>query len=173
MEKWERGMRRHCYKALSPFFVFQGFLGNCSRDLRRSEFSDAVCGPLPGPLRNCSPWCWFYAAASCYSPNNRRLLRQLLRLSNCYCTAIPSVFSPQLDSSNVSACGSGTGCLLGCFFTISLFLTLAPCDSVTYCQARGLSGHTSPCGEYALSLFGPHLGTGCLLDWFFYYSSCF
>ena len=27
------------------------------------------------------------------------------------------------------------------------FLTLAPCDYVTYCQAQGLSGHTSPCGE--------------------------
>ena len=29
----------------------------------------------------------------------------------------------------------------------SLLLTLAQCDYVTYCQARGLSGHTSPCGE--------------------------
>ena len=27
------------------------------------------------------------------------------------------------------------------------FLTLAPHDYVIYCQARGLSGHTSPCGE--------------------------
>ena len=30
------------------------------------------------------------------------------------------------------------------------FLTLAPRDYVTYCQARGLSEHTSPCGECAL-----------------------
>ena len=30
---------------------------------------------------------------------------------------------------------------------ISLLCTLAPCDYVTYCQAQGLSGHTSPCGE--------------------------
>ena len=30
-----------------------------------------------------------------------------------------------------------------------LLLTLAPRDYVTYYQARGLSGHTSPCGEYA------------------------
>ena len=27
------------------------------------------------------------------------------------------------------------------------FLTLAPHDYVIYCQAQGLSGHTSPCGE--------------------------
>ena len=26
-------------------------------------------------------------------------------------------------------------------------MTLAPRDYVTYCQARGLSGHISPCGE--------------------------
>ena len=41
----------------------------------------------------------------------------------------------------------GTSCLLGWSFTICLFLTLAPRDYVTYCQARGLSGHTSPSGE--------------------------
>ena len=29
----------------------------------------------------------------------------------------------------------------------STFWTLAPRDYVTYYQARGLSGHTSPCGE--------------------------
>ena len=29
----------------------------------------------------------------------------------------------------------------------STFWTLAPHDHVTYCQARKLSGHTSPCGE--------------------------
>ena len=28
-----------------------------------------------------------------------------------------------------------------------MFLTLAPRDYITYCQARGLSGHTSPHGE--------------------------
>ena len=32
-------------------------------------------------------------------------------------------------------------------FVISSFLTLAPHDYATYYQARGLSGHTSPCGE--------------------------
>ena len=103
VRKWERGMRRHCYKALSPFFVIQGFLGNRSRDLRRSEFSDAVCGPLPRPLRNHSPWCWFYAAVSCYSSNNRRLLYQLLRLSNCYCTTITPFFSQWCDFSGIFA----------------------------------------------------------------------
>jgi len=37
-------------------------------------------------------------------------------------------------------------------FRISLrtfLLTLAPRVYATYYQARGLSGHTSPCGEYA------------------------
>ena len=33
------------------------------------------------------------------------------------------------------------------FLIFFLFLTLAPRDCVTYYQARGLSGHTSPCGE--------------------------
>ena len=40
-----------------------------------------------------------------------------------------------------------TGCLLGWSFAIFLPWTLAPYDYVIYCQARGLSGHTSPCGE--------------------------
>jgi len=31
----------------------------------------------------------------------------------------------------------------------NFLLTLAPRVYVTYYQARGLSGHTSPCGEYA------------------------
>ena len=35
----------------------------------------------------------------------------------------------------------------GNFFWLLLFLTLAPHDHVTYCQAQRLSGHTSPCGE--------------------------
>ena len=33
------------------------------------------------------------------------------------------------------------------FCLSSTFWTLAPRDHVTYCQARGLSGHTSPCSE--------------------------
>ena len=39
-------------------------------------------------------------------------------------------------------------CSVG-FFNIFLFLILVPRDCVTYCQARGLSGHTSPRGECA------------------------
>ena len=31
------------------------------------------------------------------------------------------------------------------------FWTLAPCDHITYYQARGLSGHTSPCFECVFS----------------------
>ena len=41
----------------------------------------------------------------------------------------------------------GTGCLLSWSFTILLLWTLAPHDYVIYCQARGLSGHTSPYDE--------------------------
>ena len=48
-----------------------------------------------------------------------------------------------------------------------MFLTLAPCDCVTYYQARGLSGHTSPCGECALSHFRASLEDCCLLGWSF------
>ena len=53
------------------------------------------------------------------------------------------------------------------FFWILLFLTLAPRDHVTYCQARRLSGHTSPCGECALFILGLRPWTGCLLGWSF------
>ena len=41
----------------------------------------------------------------------------------------------------------GTGCLLGWSSTFLLLWTLAPRDYVTYCQARGLSGQTSPRDE--------------------------
>ena len=41
----------------------------------------------------------------------------------------------------------GTGCLLDWSSAFLLLWTLAPRDYVTYCQARGLSGYTSPCGE--------------------------
>ena len=60
---------------------------------------------------------------------------------------------------------------LGTLFWLLLFLTLAPRDYVTYCQAQGLNGHTSPRGECAFSHFGVTLG-----DWLpawlvFYFSS--
>ena len=42
---------------------------------------------------------------------------------------------------------SRAGCLLGWSFIILLLWTLAPHDYIIYCQAQGLSGHTSPCGE--------------------------
>ena len=41
----------------------------------------------------------------------------------------------------------GTSCLLGWSSTFLLLWTLAPHYYVIYCQARGLSGHTSPRGE--------------------------
>ena len=43
----------------------------------------------------------------------------------------------------------GTGCLLSWFSIFLLLWTLAPYDYVIYCQAQGLSGHTSPSGECA------------------------
>ena len=47
----------------------------------------------------------------------------------------------------ISGLRPGIGCLLGWFSTFLLLWTLAPHDYVIYCQARGLSGHTSPHGE--------------------------
>ena len=150
LKRWEQGMWWHCYKALSPHLSIQGFLGNRSRDLHRSDLFDAVYGPLLGLLCNLSPCRPFIAAISCYSPDNRRFLRHLLSLSNRYCTAATLIFSPRFDCSGISACSSGTSCLLDWSFITPLVLTLAPHDHVIYCQARGLSGHTSPCGECAL-----------------------
>ena len=40
-----------------------------------------------------------------------------------------------------------TGYLLDWSFTILLLWTLTPRDYITYCQARGLSGHSSPLGK--------------------------
>ena len=47
----------------------------------------------------------------------------------------------------ISRLHPGTGCLLDRSSAFHLLWTLAPCDYVTYCQARGISGHSSPCGE--------------------------
>ena len=48
-----------------------------------------------------------------------------------------------------------TGWLLGWSFIFLLLLwTLTPHDYVIYCQARGLSGHTSPSGECACFILG-------------------
>ena len=49
----------------------------------------------------------------------------------------------------ISGLRPGTGCLPGWSFTILLLWTLAPHDYIIYCQARGLSGHTSPSDECA------------------------
>ena len=65
----------------------------------------------------------------------------------------------------------GTSCLLGWFSIIFLLQTLAPHDYVIYCQARGLSGHTSPCGERVLSHFGAMPGDWLPARLVFYYSS--
>ena len=49
----------------------------------------------------------------------------------------------------ISGLRSRAGCLLGWSFIILLLWTLAPHDYAIYCQAPGLSGHTSPRGECA------------------------
>ena len=49
----------------------------------------------------------------------------------------------------ISELRSRTSYLLGWSFTILLLWTLAPHDYVIYCQAWGLSGHTSSHGECA------------------------
>ena len=49
------------------------------------------------------------------------------------------------------------------FCLSSTFWTLAPRDHITYYQARGLSGNTSPHGDYVLFILGLRPGTGCLL----------
>jgi len=59
----------------------------------------------------------------------------------------------------------GTGCLLGWSSTFLLLWTLAPRDCVTYCQAQGLSGHTSPCSECVFLISRLCPGIGCLLSW--------
>ena len=54
----------------------------------------------------------------------------------------------------------GIGCLLGWSFAFLLLWTLTPRGCVTYCQARGLSRHTSPCGE-CVCLIDPYALTDC------------
>ena len=118
------------------------------------EIVPTICAPLNSPTRingpqyglsrNCSPCSSFIAAVGYSSPNNRHLLRHLLRLSNGYCTTITLIFlhggvfqiSPYMTR-GLAACSVG-------LFNIFLFLTLAPRDYITYYQAWGLSGHTSP-----------------------------
>ena len=53
----------------------------------------------------------------------------------------------------------------GNFLLLTTVLTLAPRDHITYCQARGLSGHTSPCGECAFLISRLRPRIGCLLGW--------
>ena len=56
---------------------------------------------------------------------------------------------PQIDKVIHSTTGYELLSFLGWSFTILLLWTLAPYDYVIYCQALGLSGHTSPHGECA------------------------
>jgi len=149
---WEWGLWWRSYKALSPpLFASEGFWeiipAICAAPNSPTRFN----GPQPGLSCSHSPCHSFIAAVCCYSPNNRRSLHNLSRLSNRYCTAITPIFSPRFDCSGISASSSGTDCLLGWSFITPLVLTLAPHDHVIYCQAQGLSGHTSSSGECALS----------------------
>ena len=64
------GVQRRSYKALRQLCHGRGFLGNRSRDLRRSDFSDAAYGPLSGPPCNRDPRHAFIVAVSFYPSNN-------------------------------------------------------------------------------------------------------
>ena len=151
--------------------AFEGFWETVPMICAPLNSPTRINGPQPGLSRNCSPCCSFIAAIGYYSSNNLLLLRHLLRLGNDYCIAIISVFSPRFDYSDINAGNLGIGCLLGRFYNIFLFLTLAPHDYVIYCQARGLSGHTLPCVECALSHFGATPGDWLPARLVFYYFS--
>ena len=154
-------------------------MGNRTHDFASPNSTQQQGGPLHGLSRNHGLYRRFISAICYGSPNIRRLLHQPLWLSNYYCTAITSVFSPRFVFSKISSCGSGTVSALrlgssphwGFFFSRLLFLTLAPRDHVTYCQARGLSGHTSPCGECAFSHLEATSGDWLPARLVFYYSS--
>jgi len=93
-QRWERGVRRCSYKDTLSTFCNQGFLENRSMICAPPDSPKWFTGPLPGLLLNYSPYRPFIATICYYSPNFRRLLRHLLRLSNYYCTTITPVFSP-------------------------------------------------------------------------------
>ena len=90
----------------SPHFSHLRVFGKPLHNLRLSAFSETG-GPLLGLSRNCSLYHPFIAT-SCYcSPNIRRHLRHLLRLSNYYYTAVTLVFSLRFVFSKIFTCGSG------------------------------------------------------------------
>ena len=87
-------------------FAFEGFWETIPTIGASPNSPQQQKGPLPGLLRNYSPYHPFIAASCYYSPNVRRLLRHLLWLSNYYCTAITlcflhdSIFSTSTDVSD-------------------------------------------------------------------------
>ena len=89
-------------------FAFKGFWETVQAICASPNSPQQQGGPLPGPSRSPSPYCRFISAICCGSPNARRYLRQPLWLSNYYCTAVTSVFSPRSIFSKIFTCGSGT-----------------------------------------------------------------
>ena len=111
-QRWERGVRRHSYKALPHLFAFEGFWETAPMICAPPNSPQQRGGPLPGLSRNCSPYGPFIAVIYYCSPNIRRLLCHLLWVSNYYCTSITLVFSPGFVFSKISSCGSGTASAL-------------------------------------------------------------
>ena len=104
-QRWERGVRRCCYKALSPPFRIRGFLGNCSRDLRFSGFSDAALWAVTWAFAQPQP---IIADLSPQLVEVRPMLADISAdrygSSHCYCTTVTSVFSPQFYFLPVDCC---------------------------------------------------------------------
>ena len=92
-QKWERGVRRRSHIALPHSFAFKGFWETISAICASPNSLKWHGGPLPGLSHNHDLYRPFISAICYGSPNIRRLLRQLLWLSNYYYTAIPLVFS--------------------------------------------------------------------------------
>ena len=73
-------------------FAFEGFWETAPTIYASPNSPQQHGGPLPGLSRNYSPYCPFITVICYYSPNIRRLLRHLLRLSNYYCTTTTPIF---------------------------------------------------------------------------------
>ena len=97
--EWRRG-----YKAVPPLCLnSEGFWETVPAIRAAPNSPTWFNGPQPGLSRNHSPRHSFIAAVCCYSPNNRRFLHNLSRLSNRYCTTITPIFSPRFDFSDIFA----------------------------------------------------------------------
>ena len=92
-QRWEREVRRCSYKALPQLLHSMVFGKLLPRFAPLRILCNIKVGRYLG-FRATTARIADFISAICYgSPNIRRLLRQPLRLSNYYCTAITPVFS--------------------------------------------------------------------------------